>query len=206
MDPGATIEAPALPPGAAAEQRILQVNGRRYSLRLEGCFWAALETIAQDRGQRLNRLVADVAAQAEGANLASSLRVFCVEELRRAELARRIGADRTSLLALVHSAPAPGLLTDAGQRVLAANRGFLSWVGLPAGQLLDTPLLRHFRFRLGQGKTFEGLWAGLGHGWTEPADARLVNIEPGRVLAANARLVPVMAAPEAPYCLLWVLK
>lgn len=206
MDPGATIEAPALLPGSAAEQRILQVNGRRYSLRLEGCFWAALEAIAQDRGQRLNRLVADLAARAESANLASSLRVFCVEALRQAALVRRIGADRTSLLALVRSAPGPGLLADAGQRILAANRGFLSWVGLPEGQLLDTPLLRHFRFRMGPGKTFEGLWAGLGQGWTDPEDARLVNIEPGRVLAANVRLVPIMAPLEAPTCLLWVVK
>jgi predicted DNA-binding ribbon-helix-helix protein len=206
MDPGETLEAPVLPAGAASEQRILQLAGRRYSLRLEGCFWAALEAIAQAHGQRLNRLVGEIAARAEGVNLASSLRVHCIEELRRTELARRLAADRTSILALLHSAPSPGLLTDRDQNILAANPAFLAWAGLPAGRLFDTPLLRHFRFRLSQGASFNALWTRIGTAWIEPVAARLVNIEPGRVLAANVRLVPVGAEPDGPFCLLWVIK
>jgi hypothetical protein len=69
-----------------------------------------------------------------------------------------------------------------------------------------SPLLRHFRFRLGQGTSFIALWTGIGTAWTESAAARLVNIEPGRVLAANVRLVPVGAGPDGPLCLLWVIK
>jgi predicted DNA-binding ribbon-helix-helix protein len=207
MDPGETIDAPALmTAGGASEQRILQLAGRRYSLRLEACFWAVLETIAERRGHRLNRLVAEIATRAEGPNLASNLRVFCVEQLRRHEAERRFGADRISVLALLHSAPAPGLLSDGRQRILTANQPFLGWIGLPIEKLLDTPLLSHFRFRLAQGKNFEELWARIASARSGSLTARLVNIEPGRVLAANARLVPVAIPSEEALCLLWVLK
>jgi predicted DNA-binding ribbon-helix-helix protein len=195
----------AAPPGAAWEQRILQFAGRRYSLRLESCYWQALEAIARSRRQRLNHLVADLAkTRAPGANLASSLRVLCVEELGRADLARQLSVERTSLLALVQSAPTPGLLLDAGQHIVALNAAFAQWVGMAEDQLLNEPALRHFRFRsLPQ---FAVLWTGLGDEWTEPHAVRIVNIAPGRVLAANARLVPVVAGRGKPLCLVWVLK
>jgi len=195
----------AAPPGAAWEQRILQLAGRRYSLRLEACYWQALEAISRRRRQRLNQLVAETARlRAPGANLASALRVLCVEELGRADLARQLSAERTSLLALVQSAPAPGLLLDAGQRIVALNGAFAQWVGMEESQLLGESALRHFRFR--SEPQFAVLWAGLGREWTEPHAARLVNIAPGRVLASNARLVPVIAGRGRPLCLVWVLK
>jgi predicted DNA-binding ribbon-helix-helix protein len=193
------------PPGAEWEQRILQLAGRRYSLRLEACYWEALEAIARRRRQRLNHLVAEMAqSRAPGANLASALRVLCIEELGRADLARQLAAERTSVLALVQSAPAPGLLLDAGQRIIAVNAAFAQWVGMDHDRLLGEPALRHFRFRTEP--QFAVLWAGLGREWTEPHAARIVNIEPGRVLAANARLVPVITGRVRPLCLAWVLK
>ncbi len=193
------------PPGSEWEQRILQLAGRRYSLRLEACYWQALEAISRRRRQRLNRLVAEMAQQrAPGVNLASALRVLCVEELGRADLARQLAAERTSVLALVQSAPAPGLLLDAGQRIIALNSAFAQWVGMDQERLLGEPALRHFRFRAEP--QFAVLWAGLGREWTEPHAARIVNIEPGRVLASNVRLVPVIAGRGRPLCLAWVLK
>jgi predicted DNA-binding ribbon-helix-helix protein len=191
--------------GADWEQRILQLAGRRYSLRLESCYWEALEAIAQRRRSRLNRLVAEVAGKrASGVNLASALRVLCIEELRRAALSRRLAAERTSVLALAQSAPAPALLLDAAQQIIAVNDAFLAWVGTTEDKLLGEPLLRYFRFKLA--RPFGLLWAGLGRDWTTPEVGRIVNIAPGRVLAANARLTPIVAGRGRPLCLVWLLK
>lgn len=76
------------------EQRILQRDGKRYSLRLEHEFWAALETIASRRKLRLNRLVADIASHRAGeGNLSSLLRVFCLGEIERASAGRPLALD-----------------------------------------------------------------------------------------------------------------
>jgi predicted DNA-binding ribbon-helix-helix protein len=191
--------------GTGWEQRILQLAGRRYSLRLESCYWEALAAIAKRRRLRLNRLVAEVAGKrASGVNLASALRVLCIEELRRAALSRQLAAERTSVLALAQSAPAPALLLDAAQQIIAVNDAFLAWLGTTQEALLGEPLLRHFRLKLA--RPFGLLWSELGRGWTTPEAGRIVNIEPGRVLAANARLTPIIAGRGRPLCLIWLLK
>ena len=73
------MEAPAGP-----RQRILQADGRRYSLKLEEPFWEALDLAARERGLKLGRLVAQLAAELPGSgNLASQLRLFCLAEGQR---------------------------------------------------------------------------------------------------------------------------
>jgi predicted DNA-binding ribbon-helix-helix protein len=196
------VESSAAP---AWEQRILQLAGRRYSLRLEPVFWEALAAIAERRRMRLNRLVAELAEHRGGEeSLASHLRSFCLLEHRRAALARATPVERTSLMSLVESAPAPGALLDAAQRILTVNEAFAAWLGRPRRALDGEPLLRHFRLR-GE-RPFEALWAGLGREWHLPEPQRIINIEPGRVLAANARLVPLVSGRGRPYCLLWLLR
>lgn len=67
------------------QQRVLQLDGKRYSLRLECAFWSALEAIARRRKLRLNRLVADIASgRPAESNLSSILRVYCLGEVERA--------------------------------------------------------------------------------------------------------------------------
>lgn len=67
------------------EQRVLQLDGKRYSLRLECEFWSALEAIARRRKLRLNRLVAGIASsRPPESNLSSMLRVYCLGEVERA--------------------------------------------------------------------------------------------------------------------------
>ncbi|MDE2229419.1 MAG: ribbon-helix-helix domain-containing protein [Alphaproteobacteria bacterium] len=192
--------------GGMPQQRILQAAGRRYSLRLEAGYWQTLETIAARRRIRLNRLVAEIAAGAGGANLASHLRVFCLEELRGMTLSRELAAEHTSVLALVQSAPTPALAADAEQRIVAANAPFTEWLGLAPEQVVGTPLLRHFRFRCRPGLAVDALWAELGGTWITAESARMIHIAPGRVLAANARLVPVSATGGRPLCLVWIVK
>lgn len=188
-----------------AEQRILQFEGKRYSLRLEPPFWEALQASADRRRTRLNRLVADVVGRIEpGGNLASALRVHCLRDVEGLAQARAFAADRTSVLALVESAPAPCLVLAHDQRIAAVNGPFVTWLGRSAEDLVGDHVLRHFRFR--GIRSLEELWRGLGRHWFLPEASRIINIEPGRVLAANARLVPVLTGRDRPACLVWVIR
>ena len=188
------------------QQRILQVAGRRYSLRLETCYWEMLTAIAARRRKRLNRLVAEIAALADNANLAARLRVFCLEESRQATQARVFAVERTSILGLIESAPIPALAVDVSGRIVAVNAPLSAWLGAPAEPLTGTPLLRHFRFHCRTGCTVETLWGELGGNWATAESARMIHIAPGRVLAANARLVPVIVTHGRPLCVVWVTK
>lgn len=192
--------------GGRLQQRILQAGGRRYSLRLEICYWEMLVVIAKRRRRRLNRLVAEIAARADGANLASRLRVFCLEESRHATVSREFASERTSVLSLIENAPAPALAVDARGRIVIVNAPFLAWIGGALEPVIGTPLLRYFRFHLRAGRTVEALWQKLGGAWTEVEYARMIHIAPGRVLAANVRLAPVIAARGKPLCVIWITK
>jgi predicted DNA-binding ribbon-helix-helix protein len=188
------------------EQRILQLDGRRYSLRLEHEFWSALEAIAERRRLRLNRLVAEIAnyRPIEG-NLSSTLRVFCLGEIERPSSGRTLAGDRTSITALVETAPLAGMVIDADQVVIAVNDDFVRWSGLRRALMLQQRLATHFHFQgFGQSEGASG-WDGF---WTRPAreeQTRIVGVIPGRVLAAEARLVPVLSARGRRLCVVWVM-
>jgi predicted DNA-binding ribbon-helix-helix protein len=181
------------------EQRILQLDGKRYSLRLEHEFWAALEAIASRRKLRLNHLVAEVAAhRSSDGNLSSTLRVFCLGETERAAAGRSLALDGASITALVEAAPMPGLLLDADQIVLAANETFLRWSGLNRALLLRQKLAA--RFRLQGASSYDGLWSRP----IREEETRIVGVIPGRVLAADAKLVPMLSARARRLCVVWV--
>src|SRR5487761_212062 len=128
--------------GGRLQQRILQVAGRRYSLRLETRYWQSLTALA----------------------------------------------------------------ADASGRIIAVNAPLSAWLGTPAGPLTGTPLLRHFRFHCRAGCAVEALWKELGGSWATAESTRMIHIAPGRVLAANARLVPVIVTRGRPLCVVWVTK
>jgi predicted DNA-binding ribbon-helix-helix protein len=182
------------------EQRILQLQGKRYSLRLEHEFWAALEAIASRRKLRLNHLVAEIASHRPSENnLSSTLRVFCLAEMERATAGRSLALDAASITALIEAAPTPGLLVDADQIVLAANDSFLRWSGLTRPLLLRQKLAA--RFRVQGANSFEGLWSRP----IKEEETRIVGIMPGRVLAAEATLVPMHSARGRRLCVVWVV-
>jgi predicted DNA-binding ribbon-helix-helix protein len=189
----------AVTPASPWEQRILQLDGNRYSLRLEHEFWAALEAIAASRKLRLNHLIAEIAVhRTSESNLSSTLRVFCLGEMERATAGRSLTFDGGSITALVEAAPMPGLLLDADQIVLAANESFLHWSGLKRALLLRQKLAARFRL---QGETsFDGLWSRP----IREEKTRIVGITPGRVLAAEAKLVPMLSARGRRLCVAWV--
>jgi predicted DNA-binding ribbon-helix-helix protein len=194
---------PTRPPAEIAspwEQRILQLNGKRYSLRLEHEFWAALESIASRRKLRLNRVVAEIASRRSGENnLSSLLRVFCLAEMERGTVGRSLALDSASMTALVEAAPAPGLLLDIDQLVLAANDAFLHWSGVKRALLLRQKLAAHFRLECAN--SFGGLWARP----MREEETRIVGITPDSVLAATAKLVPLLSGRGRRLCVVWVM-
>jgi predicted DNA-binding ribbon-helix-helix protein len=181
------------------EQRILQLDGKRYSLRLEHEFWAALETTAARRKLRLNRLVADIASRRSGeSNLSSRLRVFCLGEMERASAGRSLSLDTGSINAFIEAAPTPGLLIDTGQIVLTANNAFVHWSGVKRALLLGQKLVAHFRLQGACG--FDALWSRP----IREKETRIIGVMPGRVRAAEAKLVPVLSARGRRLCVVWV--
>ena len=62
----------------------LTLKGHRTSVSLESAFWDGFCDIARARGQTLNALAAEIDAGRDGdIGLASAIRVFVLEQLRR---------------------------------------------------------------------------------------------------------------------------
>ncbi len=65
-------------------KRSLSLHGHRTSVSLEAEFWQAFRDIATARGVALNALAAQIDdARAPGVGLASAIRVFVLNEVRR---------------------------------------------------------------------------------------------------------------------------
>ena len=173
--------------------RVLQIDGRRYSVRLEEAYWAVLEELARRRGLRLAGIIDEVAVAKGEASLTSALRLRClgaVEEILAdglkapgATAAGGGGRYGTSLENLVTANPAPSLLVAQDGKVMFANAAFENWSGVKAEALTGQPYDWFFQLRLSQSldETVDLLVDGAeGH---QPA--RLSYIAPGRVVVAN---------------------
>jgi predicted DNA-binding ribbon-helix-helix protein len=57
------------------QKRSLTIAGHHTSIALEPEFWAALEALADRRGQRLTALIEAIDRSRDGPNLSSALRV-----------------------------------------------------------------------------------------------------------------------------------
>jgi predicted DNA-binding ribbon-helix-helix protein len=191
------MEAPADRPSLKPLQRILQADGRRYSLKLETSFWDALGQAARERGIKLGRLIAELAAEQPGeGNLASRLRVFCLREGERrlravAEAASQasLSAGATNVETLVELCPASCLVMTRDRRIVRVNAAFGRWYG-SAYVNLPGKTLDHF-FKLRMASSYEGVMAAFENGSMQAAKAHLLYVIPGRVVAGAARLMPV---------------
>jgi len=72
----------------AAETRSVRLNGQVTSLRLEAAFWDILQEIAAREGISLGRFLSQLhdeilQLRGEVPNFASTLRVICLQDLRR---------------------------------------------------------------------------------------------------------------------------
>lgn len=189
-----------------AVQRILQVKGRRYSIRLEPIFWRVLEELAGIEGIRLNALVrriADFEASNPSGNLTSRLRVFCTRELRQKLLGAMLPATHRSIFSLAEVSPAPCLVISDRQEILSANVPFGTWFGAEGRSIVGHPVARHFRFR--STPAYDEVWAEFGEGRVLPHPARIISIVPGRVRATNVILQPIPFEAQAGFvCFVWL--
>ena len=65
------------------KKRSLNIAGHSTSIALEPEFWAELQTIATKRDISMTRLIEEIDNQRETANLASALRLFVLNELKK---------------------------------------------------------------------------------------------------------------------------
>lgn len=178
-------------------QRILQADGRRYSLKLEAPFWDALALAARERGIKLGRLVADLAGDRSGeGNLASRLRVFCLTEGERRLRSVAATASQASLATgttnvetLVELCPASCLVMTRDRRIVRVNTAFGRWYG-SAYVNLPGKTLDHF-FKLRMASSYDSVMAAFETGTLQAARAHLLYVVPGRVVAGAARMMPV---------------
>ncbi len=183
--------------------RIVQFNKRRYSVRLESAFWRTLEGAAQARGLRLGRLVAELAAGYDGRNFSSYLRVFCMAEAERAAARADLLLAGKSLVDAVDACPAPGLLLNQAQVVLAINEALSDWLGEGHPPLVEAPFNAFFQLRAVRGG--QEVWQALADGRIGVARAQLVYLAPGRVSAVQARMLALHAGRRRRhYYLIWL--
>lgn len=210
---GGTGPAPAAAPSPSPDsssdrpiQRILQVKGRRYSIRLEPIFWRVLEEFASSDRIRLNLLVGRVAESmptGSDGNLTSCLRVFCAEQLRRRLMASLLPATQRNVFSIAEVSPAACLVVSARQEILTTNASFSTWFGSEGRAIVGHALGRHFRVR--SNPPAEEVWSEFAEGRISPQQVRLISIAPGRVRAANALLQPIPFEAEAGFvCFVWL--
>jgi predicted DNA-binding ribbon-helix-helix protein len=73
---------------ARPRKRSVTLQGHRTSVSLEDAFWDALQVSAEARGMSVNALVAEIdAARGVSAGLASAIRVYLFDEVRRRDAA-----------------------------------------------------------------------------------------------------------------------
>ena len=184
------LQTPFLSP---LRHRVLQVERRRYSVRLEEAYWDVLEEIAQKSHARLAEVIDDVAMEAEGqASLTAALRLRCLAFLRQecktqtGRAASTIGSSGrygASLDNLVAANPAPSLLIAHDGKILRANTAFQNWSGVKADALTGQPYDWFFQLRLAD--SFDDAINRLAHGSDGYLMARISYIAPGRVVVAN---------------------
>ena len=79
-----------MPPAGGIRKHSVVLAGHATSLSLEAAFWDALSTLAERRGQSLNRLIEaidrDRTAAGAAVNLSSAVRVFVLQAARRGDL------------------------------------------------------------------------------------------------------------------------
>jgi len=179
---------------SSLRHRILQCDGRRYSLKLEPAFWTSLEAAAKRRNLRLSQLIRDIALEpAAGSSLSARLRQFCLEEAEA--LALRLEtqiesqvptSDSHDLVSIVAVCPLPCIVVSATGRINRANEAFGRWMKADPKEFLGKPIDHYFQLRLPVPLT--GMAAQALKGGTRHCSARIAFVAPGRVVVAKAKI------------------
>lgn len=187
----------------APKPRIVQHRNRRYSIRLEPIFWLSLERLAERRELRLGHFIADLAARYEGKNFASHLRVVCMLEAEHALARASLQATRENVLDVISACPTPGLVLSRFRTILAINTAFADWIGgadkAPTGADLTSVIQVRTR------RPLNTVWLDLIAGTTQDVEASVLLVEPGRAVAAHARILGLHPLPGAEfYAVMWL--
>ena len=183
--------------------RIVQYRNRRYSIRLEPVFWQALEGLAERQELRLGRFIAELAERYDGNNFASHLRVLGMVEAERALAQASLHASHDSILDLVLACASPGLVLSRFRTILSHNKSFLDWLGSPERSLAGADLTSVIQVRTR--RPLNDVWLDMIAGNLASVDANVLYVEPGRVIAAAAKLLALHPREgEKFYAVMWL--
>lgn len=194
---------------AVVKHRIVQLSGRRYSIKLESGFWRFLEETARKQGLRLNQLVGRLAGEERSEiGFAAALRLYCLSEARtRLETAEEdvrraaLSTGTTDLSSIVGACPAPCVVLSHDRTIRLVNEPFARWIDAD-DQALIGKSVEHF-FQIRGHFRLEELWARFGRGYTAAVPAKLAYVAPGRVVVAKAQLcAAAIKSPEDFSCLI----
>ena len=187
----------------APKPRIVQYKNRRYSIRLEPVFWQALEGLSEREGMRLGRFIAELAGRYNGNNFASHLRVVSMVESERALAQASLLPTQENILGVVRACAIPGLMLSRYRTILAHNDSFLEWLGAPAEGLAGADLTSVIQVRTR--RPLNDLWLDMVAGNVASAEANVLHVEPGRVVAAAAKLLGLHPRDgEGFYAVMWL--
>ena len=187
----------------APKPRIVQYRGRRYSIRLEPVFWQALEALAESQGMRLGRFIAERAAHYRGANFASHLRVLCMLDAEQSLARVGLRPSQGNLVDLVMGCTSPGMVLSRQRIILAYNEALEAWLGSGRKPMVGAELTSVMQVRTR--RPLNEIWDELLNGRSARAEANVLHVEPGRVVAAAARLLALRSIDdETFYAVLWL--
>lgn len=191
--------------------RVVQADGRRFSLKFEQPFWTILEEEAGRQELSVARLVQRVAQGTSGdASLTAALRLYCLDVLR--ERTKEIpsaaaGADEAGaflrseeqalrrVVGFFATVPAAGLLLNRQEQVVCVNRAFEEWSRVRGDHLVGKSVHWHFQLRMPEPAAT--VLQRFADGAPQTLAARVSYISPGRIVVANARVSLVLwNAPE----------
>ncbi|RMD64784.1 MAG: hypothetical protein D6826_01650, partial [Alphaproteobacteria bacterium] len=187
----------------APRPRIVQYRNRRYSIRLEPVFWNALDRMATRANMRLGRFIATLADNYDGGNFSSHLRTVCMVDGEQTLAQASLRPTRTSLLDVIEAAFTPALLLSRYRTILASNAAFVQWIA-PAQRPADGADLTAV-IQVRPRRPLNDVWLDLLSGAVTTAEANVLYVTPGRVLAAAARFVALPTPGEETFhAVLWI--
>jgi predicted DNA-binding ribbon-helix-helix protein len=189
--------------GQTPKPRIVQHRGRRYSIRLEPVFWQSLEALAESQGMRLGRFIAERAVHYRGANFASHLRVLCMLDAEQSLARASLRPSQGNLVDLVMGCTSPGVVLSRQRTILAYNEALEAWLGPGRKPMGGAELTSVMQVRTR--RPLNEIWDEMMSGKLARADMNVLHVEPGRVVAAAARLLALRAAEEGSfYAVMWL--
>lgn len=175
--------------GTAPVSRVLQYQGRRRILRLEGAFWNVLETMAQRREVPLGQFVHELLENCDSENQTSYVRCFCLAEALSLGSPESGAGDSTALRRALSASPSPCLFISAEGLIFSVNQAAAEVFGEKTGSLIGQYAHRVLRFH--PPDLFSRATAEARQGYDKVLPGRMVLAIPGRLITVAIRVVPL---------------